>query len=80
MRDRALVPAAVIAAIVCCGATALVLGVASGVALAAIGRFTAVTAVGLGIVVLIAWRLDRHRSSGSPDPADRAWGAEETSR
>lgn len=78
MRDRALVPAAVVAAIVCCGATALVLGVAGGIALAAIGRFTAVTAVGLGIVVLIAWRLDRHRSNGSPDSSDRGARAEET--
>jgi hypothetical protein len=80
MRDRDLLPAASVAAIVCCGATALLLGLVSSVALAAIGRLTAATAVGIGIVMLIAWRRDRHRSSGSPDPADRALGAEETSR
>lgn len=79
MRDRALVPAAVVAAIVCCGATAIVLGVAGGIALAAIGRLTAAATVGLGVVVLIAWRLDRHGSSASPDPSDRAARAERTS-
>jgi uncharacterized membrane protein YphA (DoxX/SURF4 family) len=79
MRDRALAPAAVVAAIVCGGATALVLGVVGGVALAAVGRFTAAAAVGLSIVVLIAGRLDRHRSNGSPDRSDRGARAEETS-
>lgn len=63
MSDRDLVPLVAVGAIVCCGTTALVSGLVSGVALAALGRFTAATVVGLGIVVMIAWRLDRRRRS-----------------
>jgi len=39
----------------------LVAGLVGGVALAAIGRFTMVSVVGLGVVVAIAWWLDRRR-------------------
>jgi Flp pilus assembly protein TadB len=56
--------------VVCCGTTALVAAVIGGVALAAVGQFTAVTTVGLGIVVLIAWRLDRHRHGRTAQVAD----------
>ena len=61
MRDRDLAPAALVGAFVCCGAMALVAGAAGGVALAAIGRFTVVSVAGLGVVVTIAWWLDRRR-------------------
>lgn len=61
MRDRDLAPAAVVGAIACCGATALIGGTVGGVALAAIGQLTALSAVGLGFVVLVAWRRDRRR-------------------
>ena len=76
MRDRDLAPVAAVAAIVCCGGTALAAGLLGGVALAAIGQFTAVTVVGLGLVVLLARRLDRrhHRNAPSEPPttADRS--------
>lgn len=65
MRDRDLAPVAAVAAIVCCGGTALAAGLLGGVALAAVGQLTAVTLGGLGLVVLIARRLDR-RDSGAP--------------
>jgi membrane protein implicated in regulation of membrane protease activity len=42
---------------------ALIAGLAGGVALTAIGRFTAVSVAGLGLVVVLAWRLDRRRHS-----------------
>ena len=61
MRDRALAPAALVGAIACCGAMALVAGLVGGVALAAIGRFTVISVAALGVVVVLAWRLDRHR-------------------
>src|SRR3546814_9537050 len=61
MRDRDLAPVAAVATIVCCGGTALAAGLLGGVALAAVGQLTAVTVVGLGLVVLIARRLDRRR-------------------
>jgi hypothetical protein len=77
MRDRDLVPAAVICRDRVLRRDGARVGRGERRCIGATGRFTAVS---LGIVVLIAWRLDRHRSSGSPDPADRAWGAEETSR
>ncbi len=80
MRDRDLRWAAAVGVLVCCGTTALVWGLAGGVALAAVGRFTAVTAIGLGIVVLIAWRLDRRRVSRSADGPDRPTRVEEMSR
>lgn len=72
MRDRDLAPAAVVAAVVCCAATALAAAVVGGVALAAIGRFTAVSVAGLGVVVLVAWRIDRrrHRHDRSADTSD----------
>jgi len=80
MRNRDLAPAAVVGAIVCCGTTALITGAVGGVALATIGRFTAVSVAGLGIVVFMAWRLDRRRrrlGRTAPD-TDRAARAEET--
>jgi hypothetical protein len=80
MRDRDLRSAAVVGAIVCCGTTALLSGLVGGVALAAIGRFTAVTVIGLSIVVLIAWRLDRQHAGRSTDRPDRSTRVEETSR
>lgn len=61
MRDRDLAPSVLVAAVVCCGGSALLAGLVGGVTLAAIGRFTAVSAVGLGAVVLVAWALDRRR-------------------
>ena len=70
MRDRDLAPAAAVAAIVCCGGMALVAGLVGGVALAAIGQFTAVTVVGLGLVILIARRLDRRRHDRARAVAD----------
>ena len=76
MRDRDLAPVAAVAAIVCCGGTALAAGLLGGVALAAVGQLTAVTLVGLGLVVLIARSLDRLRQGSAPsdDPneADRS--------
>jgi hypothetical protein len=81
MRDRELTLIPALGAVVCCGTTALVAGVVGGVALAAVGRFTAVTAAGLGVVVLIAWRLDRGRYARTADGSDRpAPFVEETSR
>jgi len=82
MRDRNLVPAAVVAAIVCCGATALIGGTVGGVALAAIGQLTALSAVGLGVVVFVAWRLDRRRRClGRTSPeTDRSAHVDETRR
>jgi len=77
MRDRQLAPAALVAGIVCCAAMALVTGVAGGVALALLGRFTLVSVAGLGVVVTIAWQLDRrrqrpHRIAATSDrPTDR---------
>lgn len=70
MRDRDLAPATAVAAIVCCGGMALVAGLVGGVAVAAIGQFTAVTVVGLGLVILIARRLDRRRNDRTPAEAD----------
>ena len=61
MRDRDLASTALVAAIVCCGTTALIAGLVGGVALVAIGRFTAVSVAGLGAVGFVAWRLDRRR-------------------
>src|SRR3546814_11342539 len=73
MRDRDLAPVAAVATIVCCGGTALAAGLLGGVALAAVGQLTAVTVVGLGLVVLIARRLDRRRHGGAPsDPPNEA--------
>jgi uncharacterized protein (DUF2062 family) len=73
MRDRDLAPAAAVAAIVCCGGSALAAGLVGGVALAAVGQFTAVTVVGLGLVVLIARRIDRRHHRGAPsDPPNTA--------
>jgi peptidoglycan/LPS O-acetylase OafA/YrhL len=73
MRDRDLAPVAAVAALVCCGGFALAAALVGGVALASVGRFTAVTVVGLGLVVLIAHRLDRRRHRGAPsDPPDAA--------
>jgi hypothetical protein len=74
MRDRDLASAALLAAIVCCGSMALLAGLLGGVALVWIGQFTAVSTAGLGVVVVIAWRLDRrtHRRScpaDSPGPS-----------
>jgi len=82
MRDRNLAPAALVGAIVCCGATALIAGLVGGVALAAIGQLTAVSAAGLGVVVLIAWVLDRrrHRHDPSGDSNDRSAQPEGTQR
>lgn len=61
MRDRDLVPAVLVAALACCGAMALIVGLIGGVALATIGRFTAASVAGLGLVVTLAWWLDRRR-------------------
>lgn len=81
MRDRDLVPAAVVGAIVCCGATALIGGTVGGVALAA-GQLTALSAVGLGLVVFVGWRLDRRRRClGRTSPeTDRSAHVDETRR
>ena len=58
-------------AIVCCGGSALAAGLVSGVALASVGQFAAV--VGLGLVVLIARRIDRRHHRGAPsDPPNTA--------
>lgn len=54
------------AAVVCCGGSAPAAGLLGGVALAAVAQFTAVTVVGLGLVVLIARRLDRCAPSHPP--------------
>lgn len=84
MRDRDLAPVAAVAAIVCCGGSVLAVGLLGGVALAAVGQFTAVTVVGLGLVVLIARRLDRrhHRDAPSdpPNSADRSTQDQTTPR
>lgn len=82
MRDRDLAPAALVAAIVCCGAMALIAGLVGGVALAVIGRFTAASVAGLGVVVVIAWRFDRrrHRHDRTGDTNDRSAQLEGTSR
>lgn len=61
MRDRNLVPTAVVGAIVCCGAMAVSVGVVGGFTLAAIGRSTAVSIAGLGAIVAMAWTVDRRR-------------------
>jgi len=66
MRARDLLPVAVLGAVVCCGTMTLIVGLVGGVALAAIGRFTVLSVAGLGIVVTIAWWLDRRRHR--PDP------------
>lgn len=81
MCDRDLAPVAVVAAVVCCAATALAAAVVGGVALAAIGRFTAVSVAGLVVVVVIAWRIDRrrHRHDRSADTDDRCGHREEVS-
>lgn len=71
MRDRGLAPVAAVAAIVFCGGSALAAGLVGGVALASVGQFTAV--VGLGLVVLIARRIDRRHHRGAPsDPPNTA--------
>lgn len=82
MRNRDLVPAALAGAIVCCGAMALIAGLVGGVALAAIGQFTAVSIAGLGVVVLIAWVLDqrRHRHDAGGDAHDRSAQLDGTQR
>jgi len=82
VRDRDLAPAALAGAVVCCGMTALVAGLVGGVALAAIGRFTAVSVASLGIVVAIAWWLDRrrHRHDRTDDTNDRSTQPEGTLR
>lgn len=73
MRDRGLAPVAAVAAIVFCGGSALAAGLVGGVALASVGQFTAVTVVGLGLVVLIARRIDRRHHRGAPsDPPNTA--------
>lgn len=61
MGDRKLLPVAVASAIVCCGAMALIVGLVGGVAWTAIGRVTVLSVAGLGLVVAIAWSLDRRR-------------------
>lgn len=61
MRDRVLAPVALADAITCCGVTALIAGLVSGSALATTGRLTAVSVAGLGVIVAIAWWLDRRR-------------------
>ena len=66
MRDRNLAPVALLGALACCGTMSLIAGLAGGVALAAIGRFTAVSIAGLSVVVLIAWTLDRRRERDLP--------------
>jgi membrane protein implicated in regulation of membrane protease activity len=73
MRERDLAPAAMIAAIVCCGAMTLIAGLVGGVALAAAGPLTVVSAAGLCVVVAVAWQLDRrrHRHDGTCDTSDR---------
>lgn len=69
MRDRGLAPVAAVATIVCCGGTALAAGLLGGVALAALGQLAVVTVVGLGLVVLLASRLDRRNPrDGTSDP------------
>ena len=82
MRDRKLAPAALVGAIVCCGAMALLAGLVGGVALAAIGQFTAFSIAGLGVVVVIAWVLDRRRHHHDPsgDTHDRSSQLEGTKR
>lgn len=82
MRDRNLAPAALVGAIVCCGAMALIAGLVGGVALVAIGRFTVVSVAGLGVVVLIASVLDRRRHRHDPggDAHDRSAQVEGTQR
>lgn len=60
MRDRDLAPVAAVAAIVCCAGSALGAGLVGGAALAAVGQFTALALVGLGLVLLIARRVDLH--------------------
>lgn len=82
MRERNLAPVALVGASVCCGAMALIAGLVGGVALAAIGQFTAVSIAGLGVVVLIAWVLDRRRHSHDPsgDTNDRSAQLEGTPR
>jgi membrane protein implicated in regulation of membrane protease activity len=74
--------AALVGAIVCCGAMALIAGLVGGVALVAIGRFTVVSVAGLGVVVLIAWVLDRRRHRHDPggDTHDRSAQVEGTQR
>lgn len=79
MRDRDLLPGAVLGAVVCCSMMALIVGLVGGVALAAIGRFTALSVAGLGVVVAIVWwlnrrrhRPDRTRNSEGPAPRERA--------
>jgi len=73
MRDRTLAPAALVAVVVCCGAMALVAGLVGGVAVAVLGRFTLVSVAGLGVVVAIAWWLDRrrHHHDRTGDTSDR---------
>ena len=82
MHDRKLAPAALVGAIVCCGAMALIAGLVGGVALAALGQFTAVSIAGLGAVVLIAWVQDRRRHRHDPggDTHDRSAQLEGTPR
>ena len=74
MGDRDLVPAALVGAMVCCLAMALIAGFVGGVAVATIGRFTVVSVAGLGVVVAIAWWLDRrrHRHARTRNADDRS--------
>lgn len=82
MRDRDLAPAVLIGAVVCCGGSALLAGLLGGVALAAIGRSTVVSGVGLGAVVLVAWAVDRrrHRHHRGGDTVERTVDVEGSKR
>lgn len=84
MREGGLAPFAAVAAIVCCGGTALAAGLVGGVAFAAVGQLTAVTAVGVGLVILFARRLDRRHHDREPseptNAADRLTQDRETPR
>ena len=82
MRDRDLAPAALVGVIACCSVMALVAGLVGGVALAAIGRFTLASVAGLGVVVAIAWWLDRrrHRHDRTDATDDRSTHPEGTLR
>ena len=71
MRDRFLAPAAAVAGNRVLRGSALAAGLVGGVALASVGQFAAV--VGLGLVVLIARRIDRRHHRGAPsDPPNTA--------
>ena len=80
MHDRDLAAAVLIAGVVCCGGSALLAGLVGGVALAAIGRFSVVSAVGLGAVVSVAWAMDRRRHRGDGDTDERTTDLEGSKR